>query len=401
VNLITRTCLLMLSVCLLAGCGHTGPRQLQFFPGAASYNARHNEWEAPVQGWVFQARRSGLIRDAAWLYMQTLIEDIPGKDPQLARERRAATHRLFDERAGFFLVEGRGNKLVIVELGGHKYLSPPTDAGGQFSFNVKLTAEQAQKLLDHGSIRYQGYIFDGPVAKAIEAVKDVAEAAAPQAAADAKADIPPPLNQEHKYAQGYVRLIRPAGVAVISDIDDTIKISDGLDRRGYIRRMFLDPFIEVPGMAEAYRHWADQGAEVFYVSASPWQLYTAFSAFTTEYKFPEGVFVLKRIGIFDAYMSNIWVSTLRTKTRAIDDIFKRFPDRRFVLVGDSVEHDHDMYAGFARKFPGRVIHIYIRDMRHEGRAASRFTEAFAGVPRERWSLFDTGWDLPERLQEAP
>src|SRR5690625_5563263 len=80
-------------------------------------------------------------------------------------------------------------------------------------------------------------------------------------------------------AGGWIRLLKPEGVSVISDIDDTIKITDiPAGRSVVLENTFFKPFQAVPGMAERYQ---EDGAEVafHYVSGSPWQLYRPISEF--------------------------------------------------------------------------------------------------------------------------
>jgi len=48
------------------------------------------------------------------------------------------------------------------------------------------------------------------------------------------------------------------------------------------------------------------------------------------------------------------------KKRAIKVLMNKFPNRKFVMVGDSGESDPEAYGDMARKFEGRVIAICIR-----------------------------------------
>jgi hypothetical protein len=63
------------------------------------------------------------------------------------------------------------------------------------------------------------------------------------------------------------------GVSVISDIDDTVKISNVLSKRSLLKHTFYSYFKPVEGMSELYQKWYDQKCQFHYVSASPWQLY--------------------------------------------------------------------------------------------------------------------------------
>ena len=50
------------------------------------------------------------------------------------------------------------------------------------------------------------------------------------------------------------------------------------------------------------------------------------------------------------------------KTSTIESILRTYPQRRFVLVGDSGEKDPEVYAELARRFPEQVMHVFIRDV---------------------------------------
>jgi phosphatidate phosphatase APP1 len=53
------------------------------------------------------------------------------------------------------------------------------------------------------------------------------------------------------------------------------------------------------------------------------------------------------------------------KLKVIGDLFQRYPQRRFVLVGDSGERDPEVYGRLTREFPAQVVHIFIRDVTSE------------------------------------
>ena len=91
-------------------------------------------------------------------------------------------------------------------------------------------------------------------------------------------------------------LIPPTGLSIISDIDDTVKLSDVLNKRELLRNTFLREFVPVEGMAELYRHWGEEHEAVFhYVSASPWQLQPELEGFLRNSGFPPATFHLKSV----------------------------------------------------------------------------------------------------------
>ena len=89
-------------------------------------------------------------------------------------------------------------------------------------------------------------------------------------------------------AGSLLQLIDERGVSVITDIDDTIKITAVTNRRELLMNTFLREFRAVSGMAELYRRWATGGAAFHYVSSSPWQLFSVLSEYTETEAFPAG-----------------------------------------------------------------------------------------------------------------
>jgi phosphatidate phosphatase APP1 len=63
-------------------------------------------------------------------------------------------------------------------------------------------------------------------------------------------------------------------------------------------------------------------------------------------------------------MSRFWKSANEKpqKQHEIENILKTYPDLPFLLIGDSGEHDPDIYIEIARAFPGRIAAIYLRNV---------------------------------------
>src|SRR5262249_24774087 len=132
---------------------------------------------------------------------------------------------------------------------------------------------------------------------------------------------------------GQISLVSSTGATVISDIDDTIKITNVRDRAATLRNTFLEPFPPVPGMVELYQNWARQGSvNFFYVSASPWQLFLPLRDFIRSNGFPAGAFYLKQVRWKDESLFNLFESPLKYKPQVIEPLMEKFRDRRFILV---------------------------------------------------------------------
>ena len=171
---------------------------------------------------------------------------------------------------------------------------------------------------------------------------------------------------------GRVQLIEPEGVSVISDIDDTVKITEiPAGSRIVIRNTFFKEYTAAPGMAEMYNSW---DVDVFhYVSGAPWQLYKPLSQFLfdEEQGFPKGSFHMKNVRKNFFNLSS-WRDlgqlitnenfTFDQKIEQISTLFETFPNREFILVGDSGERDPDVYDKIREIYPDQVKEIIIRDV---------------------------------------
>ncbi|CAA9397309.1 MAG: hypothetical protein AVDCRST_MAG47-3195 [uncultured Nocardioidaceae bacterium] len=149
-----------------------------------------------------------------------------------------------------------------------------------------------------------------------------------------------------------------ARFGVLSDIDDTI-LQTGVQRVAQMVHKTITgsaltrtPF---PGAAELYRDLATGGNPVFYVSSSPWNLHAFLVAFLRHRDFPLGPVLLR-----DLLGTSAGGEQKHARIREILDLHPRLP---FVLVGDSGEKDPEIYADIVRAYPGRVLAVYIREVR--------------------------------------
>ncbi|WP_439483971.1 App1 family protein [Cyclobacterium plantarum] len=152
--------------------------------------------------------------------------------------------------------------------------------------------------------------------------------------------------------------------ALISDIDDTIIVSKAtnlgeklwlsVSKNAYTRRPF-------PGVSDFYRMLTAQGEyPVFYVSSSDWSLFDLIRDFLEYRKIPLGPILLKDSHV---NLKNIWKSgggNHDHKLEKIRFLMDFFPEQRFLLIGDSGQHDPELYAEIIRQYPKRVEAVYIR-----------------------------------------
>lgn len=186
-----------------------------------------------------------------------------------------------------------------------------------------------------------------------------------------------------------VPILEDGGRSIISDIDDTVKITGVLDRQEMMRNTFLRPFTPVRELAEHYADWASNGETAFhYVSSSPWQLLPFLEEFLESHDFPHGSFHLRKLRPKSLRSPFDFVTNSEDhKHRSIRRLLEDFPSRTFVLVGDSGEKDPEIYGEVARQNPGRIESIVIRHVPGSDTDEGRFAAAFDGA--------DTEWELSE------
>ena len=149
-----------------------------------------------------------------------------------------------------------------------------------------------------------------------------------------------------------------ARFGIISDVDDTI-LQTGVQRVGQMVRHTLTgsaltrtPF---PGAPELYRDLAAGVNPVFYISSSPWNLHAFLVAFLQHRRFPLGPVLLR-----DLLGTSAGREPKRDRIREVLDLH---PGLRFVLIGDSGQEDPEIYAETVREHPGRILAVYIREVR--------------------------------------
>lgn len=155
-------------------------------------------------------------------------------------------------------------------------------------------------------------------------------------------------------------------LGIITDLDDTILVSDVTDKSRLVRKTLLVNYAQrqaVAGMAEYYARLARRNpqpatAPIFYLSASPRQLHAGIQAFLDRNGFPRGVLITKKIT--NDQTSDPVTDQVRYKTTRIEQLLAAFPQVRFVLVGDDGERDPEIYDDIRRRYPVRIEAVWIR-----------------------------------------
>jgi hypothetical protein len=194
---------------------------------------------------------------------------------------------------------------------------------------------------------------------------------------------------------GEIELIGPTGISVISDVDDTIKVTNVADRKELLANTFTREFRSVDGMSELYQSWARAGISFHYVSASPWPLYSPLVDWLDADGFPVGTMHLRHVRLRDWRTDRKRETSFHNKREAIAQLLRLYPGRKFILCGDSGERDAELYGGLARDFGEQIAYVAIRDCGHpsDGGASDQVRARLSHLPSDRWALFKDPQEL--------
>lgn len=331
-----------------------------FFPTPAVSRDAGESWQFNVQTWVFQPEEDSLKRRLLLASLRTSLG--LGED--------AASSEIFTARLRPFLVDNERGRRIVIRIGDETYALEATAANGQSSTQLTIPATRLAKHVRQGRVEFQAVL----------------------------------PTDDRRVFRGETHLIEAQGPSVISDIDDTIKLSNVLDKSELVRNTFLRPLEPVEGMADVYRQWRSEGARFHFVSASPWQLYEPLDQFARESRFPDATFHLRPFRLSDGSLLAFLGDARNYKLNVITRIMEMYPERKFVLVGDTGEQDPEVYGEIARRRPEQVTDILLRDVTREPRTAARYVRAMDQVPEAKWRIFQEAREIANlrlRRSETP
>ncbi|MBE7245725.1 MAG: DUF2183 domain-containing protein, partial [Actinomycetospora chiangmaiensis] len=160
-----------------------------------------------------------------------------------------------------------------------------------------------------------------------------------------------------------------SGFVVISDIDDTVMRTGVANKLTMLWRLFVEDAesrVAFPGVAALYRalHAGPAGAganPMLYVSRAPWGLYEMLTEFFRRHGIPAGpVLFLREWGL--SWTHPLPRRATDHKQALIGHMLSLYRTQPFVLIGDSGQHDPEVYAGIVAAHPGRVRAVYIRNV---------------------------------------
>ena len=200
----------------------------------------------------------------------------------------------------------------------------------------------------------------------------------------------------------------PDGWLVVSDIDDSIKITMTPSPIGILRSTFVSEPTPIPGMPDLYAQIVKSlDPTWFYLSASPYNLYPFLRKFLHAH-YPAGEINLREASWMNlgGFLASLTQGTEAYKRNRIEKIHGWFPSRKVICVGDSTQSDPEAYGDICRIWPGWVKAVFIRkvvdvaEMKGTDKNEDvRFEKAFRGVDRGVWRTFEDPMELYEAVEQ--
>ncbi|MBN8601633.1 MAG: DUF2183 domain-containing protein [Planctomycetes bacterium] len=275
---------------------------------------------------------------------------------------------LFHRRLEGFLAAAEPGRRVVLKVGDELIpLKKKTRGSGLFQSTIELSHRSIQSLAPAAMER------------------------------DTRIDIGLSLDPSHKHQAAIsspLYLVAPRGISVISDIDDTIKNTNVTQKRAMLANTFVYPFQAIEGMAEVYRQWGADGAFFHYVSSSPWQIFDSLDHFFEQHEFPEGSMHLRWFRLRDEILRKWQLLRRRGKYAIIANLMKRYPQRQFVLIGDSGERDPEIYAKIAKRFTNQIPLVAIRQVADKPLDGKRWRKVLQTSRHTPYITFEHAHQLP-------
>lgn len=330
---------------------------VEFYPSYGYRSGNSMGWRLVVQGCVYNPM-------LPWFRRRPVMAVIR----RAMRVDRAADE-FFRRRMQRFLLDSASGRQISIRIDDEILSAGESGLAGLFRQEVSVADEVIAKVVQNPKVLNPWIDFDANLAAG-----------------------------DDRLFAGRVQLVAPTGISIVSDVDDTVKHSNVPNRRDLFHNTFSRKFSPIDGMAALYRECVEHGAVFHFVSGSPWQLYEPLADFFKEHDFPYGSYHLKTFRIRDtAKKIRGPVPQLAHKRAALEPILRAFPQRKFVLIGDSGEQDPLIYGGFLRERPNQIQGVLIRAARGETDIDERLRNAFAGCPPEKWQLYHRTDEMRDRL----
>ncbi|MGO3089885.1 MAG: App1 family protein [Galactobacter sp.] len=189
---------------------------------------------------------------------------------------------------------------------------------------------------------------------------------------------------------------------VICDVDDTVVVT-ALPRPMLAawNSFVLDEHARnsTPGMPVLLdRITRDQPmAPTLYLSTGAWNVNLALTRFLARNMYPDGPLLLTDWGPTEG---RVFRSGTQHKVDRLRRLAEEFPHISWLLIGDDGQHDPEIYAEFARRYPDNVRAIVIRQLSPSQAvlAGGRSEGIMGSTPGIPWVYASDGGRIAQRLE---
>jgi len=310
--------------------------ELEIYKSYARIDENTQDYVVLLRGWIYQSS----IIDTRSVFL-TLLEGQIDSPP--------ARPANINSRIDPFLVDNQSGEVIKVAIGSKVYALDPSLSSGFLSGEIHISSQQAEAIFDkQGNDTYISYRVLLPA-------------------------------DEKREFKGKIDVVSNDGIIVVSDIDDTIKISEVyISESRLLENIFYKEERSVPDMSTFLQTLENENESplFFYVSGSPKQMNKSLTNFLDEKEFPKGYIYLKDFQVTTISSFLDTNSTYEHKLKNIRALFKEFPRREFILIGDSGEKDPEVYGKLFEEYSSRIKSIHIRNVTSETLDNVRFKNIF-------------------------
>ncbi len=314
---------------------------ITLFPSYSFRDSNSSEVVLKIRGWIYESDANVATRFTFLSLLETQIEEEVVEPDDIQK------------RIDPFLTQSESGEEISVQIGKYFYDLTPSISSGNFEGEIRMSEDDYLSVLEtqenNTSLKYRVILTE----------------------------------DDPRIIEGSLPLIAEDATLVISDVDDTIKVSEVyVSESRLLANTFYNSPEPVPGMVQGYQDIKEQYANVnfFYVSGSPKQLFDTIESFIIDSGYPEGAvylreFVLSPVAseLYDFFDDN---ASYKHKVEAITSIIDDFPLANVMLIGDTGEKDPEVYSYIQKQYPSQVQTVYLQNVSDENLTNSRFNGLF-------------------------
>ena len=311
------------------------------FPSYAFRDTNRSEIVLKIRGWIYESDANFATRLVFVSLLESQIEENVTEPDDI------------DKRIDPFLTQSESGEEISVQIGNNFYDLRPSSSSGNFEGEIRMSEDDYFNVLEtqekNSSLKFRVILTE----------------------------------DDPRMIVGSLPLIAEDATVLISDVDDTIKISEVyISESRLLANTFYNTAEAVPEMVQRFQEVKEQYSDVnfFYVSGSPKQLFNTIEDFINESGYPDGAvylreFVLSPVAeeLYDFFDAN---ATYKHKVEAITSIIDDFPLADVMLVGDTGEKDPEVYSYIQSLYPRQVKRVYLQNVSDENLSNSRFKGLF-------------------------